>query len=137
MTTCVAIGSIGCDLDKIPLSSATGQADIDALSHSRLADQLLSKMEAALTLPKIETSVGSSSKPHGDGSSDQVALEKTALFSGAPNSGTAAGAEVGMSAATSESMEAIKLMYKDITSYTIAWRMAQRVQQDTSTIMKG
>ena len=81
MTTCSAIGGINCDAEKITLSDATGQAAIDSVNHSRLADAVLSGIEGAFTMPGNETRISLLSQSSGAEMSGPISQEKAAFLS--------------------------------------------------------
>jgi hypothetical protein len=134
MSVCSAIGSIGCEAKKLSLSDVTEQGALDSVNHARLTDQVLSGIERALTMPGSKNFTGESS-PGALG--EPVAQEKAFLLSGVSSSEASPRSESGRGIGGHELEEKIHQMYVDMTSHMVAWRMAQRVQQDISHIMKG
>lgn len=79
---------------------------------------------------QVDLLTGSTTGPVGEAKTGLVAETSSATASGTENSAT----DTQMQEATEARMRAL---YTDLTNYQIAWRIAQRMQQDISQLLRG
>jgi hypothetical protein len=137
MTICTAIGGIGCDPEKLSLSDLMGGAAIEAVRQSRFVELATSAIEAAAARPSFGDQAGSSRLALTDHSAGQVGSEKLGLVSTVQRPGAAPRGEAPVESSMDQMEARVMAMYADLTNYQVAWKIAQRIQQDISQLMKG
>ena len=137
MTACTAIGGIGCDSEKLSLNDLMGGAAIEAVRQSRFVELATSAIEAAASRPSFGDQLGTSRLALTDHSAGQVGSEKLNLVSSVQRPGAAPRGETPVESSMDQMEARVTAMYADLTNYQVAWKIAQRIQQDTSQLMKG
>ncbi len=137
MSTCSAVGSIGCGTEKLSLQEVTGSTAVDAVKQSQFVELMMSGIEKAGSIHGSGDKLVSSRDEFSLASAGQVGMEKADLVSGARGTQKSTSIEGGQNQTSDDLIEKMRSFYVDTANYTVAWRMAQRVQQDISHIIKG
>lgn len=138
MTACTAIASIGCDSEKLSLNDLMGGATIEAVRQARFVELATSAIEAAAAArPSFGDQLGASRLALTENSAGQVGSEKLVLVSSVQRPGATPRGEAPVESSMDQMEARVTAMYADLTNYQVAWKIAQRIQQDTSQLMKG
>lgn len=137
MTACTAIASIGCDSEKLSLNDLMGGAAIEAVRQARFVELATSAIEAAAARPSFGDQLGASRLALTENSAGQVGSEKLVLVSSVQRPGATPRGEAPVESSMDQMEARVTAMYADLTNYQVAWKIAQRIQQDTSQLMKG
>ncbi len=132
MSICSSVASIGCDVEKVSLSDVTATA---GMANPRLGGIMQATLEGLILPTGFQGKIASANGPSGGVSSNEVKKEKEAFTSGGSDPSEVNEGEI--SEQTRRLAAEFNTFYAESTAYTIAWRMAQRVQQDISHIIKG
>lgn len=145
MTICTAVGSVACDAGKLSLQDLTGDAAGGMIQQSRFVGLVQSALEGALSPNGFNGQYGAarggeistSYKGTNLDSADEVGREKGTLVSSASVPDAASTGNEKQDDTLNLIADRINALNLETTAYTIAWRIAQRIQQDISHIMKG
>jgi hypothetical protein len=137
MTACTAIGGIGCDSEKLSLSDLMGGAAIEAVRQSRFVELATSAIETAAARPRFDEQLSTSRMALTDHNAGQVGSEKLEFVSSVQRPGAAHRGEAPEQSSMDQIEARVTSMYADLTNYQVAWKIAQRIQQDISQLMKG
>lgn len=141
MSTCIAIEATGCEPEKLSLQDVMGDDAAMNAQHSRFVDMIQNAVGTALAPPRSYQAssdrMASSSLDWSGNDSGQSGKEKGELVSNALSSDSGAD----MDSKEQEHFDRVVGMINDlninIANYQVAWKIAERIQQDTSHIMKG
>lgn len=120
------------------LDEAVGRSQLQVEQHSQFESLIGRAVSTAIERPSTPSSleseraalVGDVERSNGD--------EKFSVMSDVARTGTSAPEKEPNATAAADALEArIKTLYFDLTNYQVAWKIAQRIQQDTSQLMRG
>jgi hypothetical protein len=137
MTACTALGSITCNAEKLSLNDLMGDSAIEAVRTSRFVQLATSAIETAAARPTFHEQLGASRLALTEQNAGLVGTEKFNLMSGVQRPGTAPHTEAPAQSSMDQMEARVTAMYVDLTNYQVAWKIAQRIQQDVSQLMKG
>lgn len=137
MSTCVAVEAIGCDGPKQSLTDLMGDTALASVRQSRFVEIVQNALETAAARPTFGDSMAASRADLVQGVSGTVGSEKLDLVSGVARPGAVPRPTPPEAAPMAQLEQRVMDMYADLTNYQIAWKIAQRIQQDTSQLLKG
>jgi len=106
-----------------------------AASFSQLAERALA---TAVQRPNTQNLSENIRQELVDPSRGAVGIEKSAIIAGADMSASASAAPGTGDASLQQAIEGrVMDLYVDLTNYQIAWKIAQRMQQDISQLLRG
>jgi hypothetical protein len=114
-----------------------GSAAVDAVRQSHFMEMLHGAIETAASRPSFGDEIGQQRSGLTEGTSGRVGAEKLDFVSSVERPGATPRAEAPEASSSDHLEERMMSMYSDLTNYQIAWKIAQRIQQDVSQLMKG
>ncbi len=122
-------------LEMQKLTAETQIQEVQGANFSRMAEQALAR---AVERPHSESTMSLARSDLSNSGSGLVGQAKDGIVSdvtrpGVPEKVSADDSEV----TATQQEDRIKTLYLDLTNYQIAWKIAQRLQQDVTQLMKG
>ena len=131
-----AVGGANPTGRQIAMDQLIGEAQAEmtkAADFSQLVEDAIGK---AVERPHTEDAIGDEARHLTSAAEGVVGTEKVALLSDVARPGATPKPET--TETVQQQTEArVKELYVDLTNYQVAWKIAQRIQQDITQLMRG
>ncbi len=118
------------------LDQIVGDENANATKAAEFATLMEDAISKAVERPYTEDAIGHEARHLTSQGEGIVATEKVALVSDVERPGATPKAE-SSDTVQEQTEERVRELYVDLTNYQVAWKIAQRIQQDITQLMRG